>query len=357
MLLDTLGWNSVFESSFIPFRQQGLDPARVVREDRARFRVLGAFGERGAEVTGRFRHEARVRADYPAVGDWVAVRAPEGSAEATIHGVLPRISAFARKGAGETTEEQVIAANVDVVFVLAGLDEDLNLRRLERYLAVAFTSGASPVIVLNKADLATDLESLRSSVEASAPGVPVVCLSARDRRGLEGLGAWLLPARTVAVVGSSGVGKSTLANALLGEEVQATGEVRADDSRGRHTTTRRELLMLPCGTLFIDTPGMRELGLWSADEGVGSAFPEIDALAARCRFRDCAHESEPGCTIRAALSDGTLDATRFQSWKKLERESRWIAARQDARARSEVQARWKAITKSMRHYSKESRWR
>ena len=355
MQLTSLGWNSRFEASFEAFRDRGLEPARVAREDRERWTVLGAFGERPAVAAGRFRHEARTRADLPAVGDWVAVRA--GSDRAVVHGLVPRASAFVRKVAGETTEEQVVAANLDTVFLVAGLDHDFNPRRLERYVVTAYEGGVAPVIVLNKADLAPDLDASVAEASAVAQGVPVVALSALTHAGLDALAPWLEPGRTVALLGSSGAGKSTLANALLGDERQETGAVREEDSRGRHTTTRRELIALPGGALLVDTPGLRELQLWSGEESLAGAFPEIEELSRSCRFRDCRHGTEPGCAVRSAIDAGTLDPGRFESWQKLQRETRWLELRQDARARAEEVAKWKAIHKSMKHHPKAHRWR
>lgn len=354
--LQSLGWNDHFDSAFAPLREPALRPGRVAREDRERYTVLEPDGARPAVLAGRMRHEAQRRLDLPAVGDWVVVRG-EATGTATIVAVLPRTSAFVRKVAGETTEEQVVAANVDTVFLVNGLDGDFNPRRIERYLAAAWESGAQPVVILNKADLADDLEARIAEVEAVAPAVEVVPLSARDGQGVDALARWLAPGRTVALIGSSGVGKSTLANALLGESRLATGEVREDDSRGRHTTTHRELVVLPGGALLLDTPGMRELQLWADDESLDGAFPEIAALAESCRFRDCAHAGEPGCTVRAALADGSLDEARFASWTKLQRELRWLASRQDARLRAEEEAKWKAIHKSMKSHPKAARWR
>jgi ribosome biogenesis GTPase len=356
MSLHHLGWNSRIEDAFTPYRQHGFEPARVAREDRLRYLLLDEHGERAGELAGRLRHEARSRAELPAVGDWVALRAGAAS-PGVIAAVLPRISALVRKVAGETTEEQVIAANVDTVFLVSGLDGDFNPRRIERYLAAVWESGAQPLVVLNKADLADDLEACIAEVDAIAMGVAVVTLSALDRQGLGALAPWLVPGRTVALIGSSGVGKSTLINALLGQERVATGAVREDDSRGRHTTARRELLPLPGGALLLDTPGMRELQLWGDEKGLYGAFPDVAALAARCRFRDCGHESEPGCAVRAAVQRGDLDISRLASWHKLQRELRWLATRQDARARAEEEAKWKAIHKSMKHHPKADRWR
>lgn len=356
MPLRRLGWDHRIEDTFSPFRSQGLVPARVAREDRDRYLLLDADGERAARLAGRLRHEAQSRAQLPAVGDWVAVRAGP-AATAVIVAVLARSSAFLRKVAGETTDEQVVAANVDTVFLVAGLDHDFNLRRIERYLAAAWESGASPVVVLNKSDLAVALDLRVAEAESVAPGVPVVAVSALAGHGLDALGPWLEPGRTVALLGSSGVGKSTIVNALLGAQRQETRAVRADDSRGRHTTACRELVALPGGALLLDTPGMRELQLWGGDDGVHDAFPDVAALAQACRFRDCAHGGEPGCAVRAAVESGRLDASRLESWHKLRRELRWLATRQDARARAAEEARWKAISRSIKRHPKADRWR
>jgi ribosome biogenesis GTPase len=353
MSLDALGWNERFDNAFAPYVEEGLEPARVARQDRDRYLVLGRAGEHRAEVSGALRHRARGAADLPAVGDWVATR---GSTDPlVIEAVLPRAGAFTRKIAGRTTDEQVIAANVDSAFIVAGLDGDLNARRIERYLTAAWEGGAEPVVVLNKADLADDLEAALSEVESVAMGIPVLGVSALRAEGLDRLSPWLSPGKTVAFLGSSGVGKSTLVNALLGEERQSTGDVRSHDSRGRHTTTRRELIQLPGGALLLDTPGMRQLQLWGGEESLDGAFPDIVALAAACRFRDCRHRSEPGCAVLEAVERGELEAARFESWKKLQRELRWLTTKQDARARAEETARWKAISKTMKHHPKSRR--
>lgn len=354
MTLETLGWNPGFARAFESLADRSLFAARVAREDRDRYLLLDTAGERPATLAGRLRHEARSRADLPAVGDWVAARAA-GAGEATIVAVLPRAGAFVRKVAGEITEEQVVAANVDTVFLVAGLDGDFNLRRIERYVAAAWDGGAAPVVLLNKADLADDAAARVAEVEAVAPGVPVRAIAARERRGLESLTPWLVPGRTVALLGSSGAGKSTLVNALLGVERQAVRDVREDDSRGRHTTTRRELVPLPGGAILLDTPGMRELQLWGGEESLAGAFPEIEALAPLCRFRDCRHDGEPGCAVLGAVAVGDLAPSRLASWHKLRRELEWLAARQDARARAEREAKWKAISKSMKHHPKTRR--
>lgn len=348
MSLESFGWTEEREAAFAPHRALGLEPARVLREERERYRIVGGAGECGAEVTGRFRRDARARADFPAVGDWVAVRAPSGDGTYRIEERLPRASAFTRKAAGNVTEEQVVAANVDTVFLVSGLDRDFNLRRIERYVAAAWESGAVPVVVLNKADLAEDPDDAVARVEGVAPGVPVVAVSARDEGNLDALRPWLVRGRTVALLGSSGVGKSTLVNALLGESRMDTGEVRTGDSRGRHTTTHRELVPLPGGAVLMDTPGMRVLPLWADETAVSGVFPDIEALAASCRFRDCRHESEPGCAVR-----GGIEPERLESWRKLQRELAWLARKQDARLRIQEEGRWKAIAREQRRHKKE----
>lgn len=356
MSLSNLGWDGFFEDAFKRCRDDRLSPGRVAREDAGRYLVLLSEGECTAELAGRLKHQAVTRAELPAVGDWVALR--DADAELSlIAEVLPRKSVFSRNAAGQVIEEQVVAANVDTVFLVSGLDHDFNPRRIERYLTAAWESGASPVIVLNKADLATDLAGTIAEVEAISMEVPVVVVSALDGAGVESLSDWLTPGATIALLGSSGVGKSTLVNALLGEERQQTGAVREGDSRGRHTTTRRELVQLPGGALMIDTPGMRELQLWGDEAGADSAFPDLVELAQSCRFGDCGHRTEPGCAIEAAIARGEIDPARVAAWRKLERELAHFARRHDARARSLEKARWKKATRSMKQHPKAHRWR
>lgn len=351
MDLQRLGWNETLAGHFAALQAADAQPARVVREDRERYRI-DTGSEHAAEIAGRLRHLARTRLDYPAVGDWVAVRAPEGDGPWMITAVLPRASVFVRQAAGDTTEPQVVAANIDTVFVVAGLDADFNVRRLERYVTAAWESGALPVIVLNKADLVPGIDPAIDATVEIAPGVPVVALSATERRGLDALAPWLVPHRTVALLGSSGAGKSTLVNALLGHDAQATRDVRASDSRGRHTTTHRELIILPGGAILIDTPGMRALQLWTTEPALEGTFPEIAALAANCHFADCAHENEPGCAVLAAAASGELPGDRLTSWRKLQRELRHLAIKQDEVLRRQEESRWKAIHKSLRAHPK-----
>ncbi len=333
-MLDSLGWTPALEDQFAPHDADGLEPARVAVEHRGRYLLYTARGERPAELAGRLRHAATARVELPAVGDWVAASASE---PALVQAVLPRRTKFSRLAATDhgQTIEQVVAANVDVVFLVAGLDGDLNLRRLERYLALGWESGAEPVVVLTKADLCADVESVLYEVESVAIGVPVHAVSNVTGEGVEALGAYFADGRTVAALGSSGVGKSSLVNRLAGEELMATGEVRAD-GRGRHTTTSRQLLVLPGGGLFLDTPGMRELRLWESEDGLAQTFDDVAAAAAQCRFADCSHEREPDCGVQSALVDGTLALERYESWKRLQAELRHLAVKQDARLRSEA---------------------
>jgi len=362
--LHDLGWSDFFSSQLSEFeRNYEIAAARVAEENREMFRLLSPQGEFMAEVSGKFRHEVTGRADFPAVGDWVLASARKEESRATIHRVLNRKSKFSRKIAGKKTEEQIVAANVDVVFIVSSLNSEFNLRRLERYVALAWESGAQPVIVLNKSDLSENSEELRREAEAAAIGVRVILSSALRGDGIEEIRELMLSApdksssgettsekmpvaKTAALLGSSGVGKSSLINAILGTELLDTGEIRASDDRGRHTTTTRHLIVAPNGGVLIDTPGMRELQLWDASEGIDQAFGEIAELAANCKFRDCKHVNEPGCAVRAAVESGELAAERLESFHKLGREEKFVAAKQDAAVRA-------AETKSLKKLMKE----
>ena len=346
MDLESLGWNTSFADAFRPFEQDGLAPARVAVQHRSEYVVYTQHGELRAELTGRLRRDE----DQPAVGDWVAVALRLDEGRATIHAVLPRHSAFTRKVAWAETKPQVVAANVDIVFVVCGLDANYNVRRIERYLTLAWESGAQPIVLLTKADLCDEVEARVYEVESVAIGVPVHSVSAPRGDGVESVRAYVSQGKTAALLGSSGVGKSTLVNALVGEELLATQDVR-EDGRGRHTTSHRQLVPLPEGGLVLDTPGMRELQLWDADSGLEAAFQDLETLAGQCRFADCAHRREPGCAVRAALADGTLDVERLESWRKLQRELERLASKQDGRARSESRKERARFARSMRKTS------
>lgn len=355
MNLDQLGWNDRIASSFIPYGQQGFMPGRVAIEYRNSYLLYTEQGEQVAEVTGKLKHQATGIHDFPAVGDWVAIRPQPAERKATIHAVLPRISKFSRKAAGSTTEEQMIATNVDTVFLVTGLDGDFNLRRVERYLILVWESGATPVIVLNKADLCPNLEQRLEEIAAIALGVPILTLSATQQQGIDQLSPYLRPGQTIALLGSSGVGKSTLTNLLKGEPIQAVQAVRQGDDRGKHTTTHRQLIPLPSGALIIDTPGMRELQVWSGAEALPEAFADIETLAQSCRFRNCQHEREPGCAIQQALANGQLDAGRLLSYQKLQRELHYLTRKQDERANRVEKERWKKIHQALRKHPKYQR--
>lgn len=346
--LAALGWSEFFERSFQPYRDRGHFPGRVVLEERGAYRLYTNRGELNARIRGKLRFESEGLADFPAIGDWVAVTEPEGEGRAQIHAVLPRRSKFSRKVAGANTEEQVVAANVDTIFLVQGLDHDFNLRRLERYLVAAFESNAAPVVILSKADLCNDVEDKVRAAESIAPGTPVHAISSVTGAGVDTLDQYIQVGVTVAFLGSSGVGKSTLINRIVGEEIQKTAEVRQSDSRGRHTTTHRELLVLKTGGLLIDTPGMRELQLWDAGSSLSEAFSDVESIAATCYFSDCRHQNEPGCAVREALAEGTLEADRYESYLKLERELEYLDSRMDERTNLKRKNRDKKLHRAFR---------
>ena len=345
MNLQELGWDAFFQDAFRPFHNDNLIPARVAARHHGPCELLTELGRLGGVPAGRLEDH-----ELPAVGDWAAVRPLDGERKAVIEAVLPRRSAFTRKEAWSRTVAQVVAANVDTVFLVTAFAGDLNARRLERYLTSAWDSGANPVVVANKADLADDRLLELAEVEAVALGVPVLVVSAATGEGLDELVPHLTPGRTVALLGSSGVGKSTLVNRLAGRELLATNEIRKD-GRGRHTTTHRELVPLPSGALLIDTPGMRELQLWADEEVLESTFAEIAELAAACRFSDCSHEHEPGCAVKSAIADGSLPRERFASYRKLQRELRALEIRKDARLKSEARKEMRRRQRRMRKSS------
>jgi ribosome biogenesis GTPase / thiamine phosphate phosphatase len=348
VFIQDLGWNTYFEAAWNEKERAGCLPARVVTQQRGLWRLAGNFGECWARASGKLREESENGGDWPAVGDWVAVEICIGKGIAVIERVLRRRSKFSRKQAGKGISEQVIAANIDKAVVVAGLDGDFNPRRIERYLAQCWDSGARPVVVLNKMDTCAELPRRVASAESVAMGAPVFVLSAQTGADLEEFAASLVKGETIVFLGSSGVGKSSLVNRLLRAEEQATGAVRQRDSRGRHTTTARQLLALPNGTMVIDTPGLRELQLWNAAEGLAQTFLDIDELAARCRFSDCAHDSEPGCAVRRALEHGELDAERLENRRKLEREQEFLLRKMDPQKQQEYRKRIKILFREIR---------
>lgn len=354
MTLAELGWSDSFAQAFAPHAAAGCVPARVTLELKGFYEVTGESGAKLGECTGRFNHDATSPADYPVIGDWVAVAPlPGDDTRAVIHAVLPRRTKFSRKAAGGDDLEQVVAANVDTVFLVSALDANYNLHRIERYLAAAWASGAQPVVLLNKADLAEDGEEKKREVETFAPGVPVLILSAQTRRGLKALAPWLKPGATVALLGSSGVGKSTLINRLLGEKVQFTQAVREADQKGLHTTTQRELLVADDGFILIDTPGMRELQPWDAGAAIDAAFADVVAFTTGCKFRDCSHTVEPGCAVQAALADGSLDLQRWQSYLRVGRAAAHEERRGNRQALSRQKTDFKKVTKQLRQRVRE----
>ena len=304
-------------------QEPGWTVGRITLQEKGLYRLRTAVGEQNALVSGRFQFDAQAVSDYPAVGDYVLADCAD-SDTAVIHQVLPRKSVFVRRAAGTSKTEQVVAANIDTVFLCMSLNNDFNLRRLERYLAVAWESGADPVVLLTKADLCADIPQKQAEVASVAMGAAVLTVSAMESDGYHQVMPYLTAGRTVAFVGSSGVGKSTLINRLLGKERLATDGLRNDD-KGHHTTTHRELLVLPGGAMVIDTPGMRELGMWDTVSGVEQTFADIEALASQCRFRDCSHTGEPGCAVRDAIRRGELDSGRWQSYQKLKSENDYAA--------------------------------
>jgi ribosome biogenesis GTPase / thiamine phosphate phosphatase len=343
--LEDFGWDGFFQKNFQDLQITDAVPARVITASRGSFQVYSQDGYLTAIIPGKMHYQAGTKQEYPCVGDWVAVEPLPNEQKCLIQAVLPRKSKFSRKAAGERTEEQIVSANVDTVFIVSGLDggRNLNLRRIERYLTLAWNSGANPVVVLNKIDLCQDIDSCISSVEDVAPGVAVHPVSAKQRTGLDALRRYLTKGSTAAFLGSSGVGKSALINSLLGVEKQATGAIREDDHTGRHTTTRRELILLPGGGAVIDTPGMREIQMWAGEENLQGAFHDIESLAVNCRFNDCTHNMESGCTVKGAIDRGDLDPARLTSYHKLQSELQYLASREEGSTRQYEKMKFKKI--------------
>jgi ribosome biogenesis GTPase len=358
--LETLGWTAEQEHQFEPYAAAGLTAGRVGAQHRGGCLVYSAVGELLTRLSGRLRAGSPAGADLPVVGDWVAFR-PAGPGHAVVHAILPRRSSFSRarrdlaRRTPQAAEEQVLAANVDVALLVVGLDGDLNLRRLERFLATAWASGAEPVVILTKRDLVPDTDPVRLAVEQVAIGVAVLEVSSVTGDGVDEVRALVSPGRTAALLGSSGAGKSSLVNRLLGREAQAVQDLRAD-GRGRHTTTHRELFLLPGGGLVVDTPGLRVIEPW-AGEGLDAAFQDVEQVAERCRFRDCRHAGEPGCAVLRAIAAGELDEERLDAFRKLARELAFLERRGDGRAQAQERRRWRALSREHRQRERDSRRR
>ncbi|MCT2536381.1 ribosome small subunit-dependent GTPase A [Aquibacillus koreensis] len=344
MNLKELGWNDFFQANANTYLNEGFEVGRISKEHRGLYHVITENDEIIAEVTGKFIFQAVERTEYPAVGDWVIIHSRITEQKATIHNILPRLSKFSRKIAGNTTEEQVVAANINTVFIVNSLNKDLNLRRIERYLVMTWESGANPVIILSKADLCGNIDEKLAEVERIALGVPIHVVSTVEDQGLSELSSYLQEGQTIALLGSSGVGKSTLTNKLVGKDILEVQSVRTDDDKGRHTTTHRELVIVPSGGMLIDTPGMRELQLWEADQHLEQSFEDIAQIAATCRFRDCSHQNEPACAVQAAIDHGELAEERFSSYLKLQKEIRFLERKADKRAELKEKEKWKKLS-------------
>lgn len=342
MNLEKLGWKEAFG-----VKDQNTVVARVISEQRQIYKLHDGEKEITGEVSGKFQFQAKVKSDYPSVGDWVVIEPINNENKGIIQKVLPRVSQFSRQSAGDKTEEQIVAANIDYVFLVMALNNDFNVRRLERYLLVAYDSGANPIIVLTKKDLCSDLQDKMAEVEEIAFGVPVFSVNSTNGEGIEDLKTLISEGKTVSLLGSSGVGKSTLLNALIGETKQVTQEVREGDDRGKHTTTHRELFFLPTGGMVIDTPGMRELQLWGGEEHISSTFTDVEDLAKSCKFSDCTHEKEPGCAVNQAIENGELDQQRLISYRKLMKELAYAERKQDASLARLEREKWKKVSKMM----------
>jgi ribosome biogenesis GTPase len=347
MKLEIFGWNDFFEASFAQYSHQGLMPGRVTIQHKDRYVLFTERGEVSGKVSGKFRFEVSGLHDFPAVGDWVVFEIDSGDQSAVIHHVLERRSKFSRKVAGDRPDEQVIAANIDIVFLVMGLDANYNLRRLERHLTVASESGARPVIILNKSDLCSHLEECTREVLSIAQSVDVVVMSALHKESVVPLYSILTSGMTGVLFGSSGVGKSTITNTLLDKEHAKVQKVRVTDSRGRYTTAHRELLVLPNGGMIIDTPGLRELQFLGVDEGLQESFDDIEELASNCRFRDCKHEAEPDCAVKNALEEGTLLPERYDSFQKLQHEVHNQASKQTDASQRSKKKRQKRISNQL----------
>ena len=343
--LEKYGWEEFFRKDFEQYSKNNYTAGRVAIENKSNFNLYTVHGELTGEISGRFHYNAKATSDYPAVGDWVVIRIIPGESKAIIEHVLRRKNKFSRKAAGDTTDEQIIAANADLIFIVTSLNQDINLRRIERYLTLASENNAVPVLILSKSDVCENEEEKISEVSSIAAGIDIHSISAKENIGIEELKKYFSDNRTVAVVGSSGVGKSTLINCLTGSDEMEVSEIGLYKDKGRHTTSHRELLLIEGGGLIIDTPGMREIQLWEGNEGMGETFADVEEISVMCRFTDCRHDTEPGCAIKKAIEEGILTEERFNNYVKLQKEVRYFEIKQDKRAQIEEKKKWKKLRK------------
>ena len=361
MNLEDLGWDDYFKTQLENHEiKNGMQPARISQEHKGLYTLIDAEGEYLAEISGRMRYTAVNSNDFPAVGDWVLARIYRNEDTAIIHSLLNRKNSLSRKAvSGQKseqgkTQEQILAANIDTVFLVNGLDSDFSLRRIERYMTSIYQNGMSPVIILNKTDLVNNPEDYISQAETIAFGVPVIPVCGLNSSGIDDLKRYINPGNTIVFLGSSGVGKSTIINRLFGMERQRVNSVRESDQKGRHTTTTRELMILPDGGIVIDTPGMREFQPWKSEEDTAGAFEDIEAIAIKCRFKNCRHESEPGCAVQEALGKGDLDSGRYKNYNRMKREARYLETRMDGNAQMAEKKRWKSLSKRQKQFKKTS---